>query len=45
LQVSCRIDHHRATPALAARAGRKTILRDQPFSDHAPLIIDCDFKL
>ncbi len=43
--VGWRLDYHLATPALAAKARRETIYRDRPFSDHAPLIIDYDFKL
>ena len=34
-----------ATPALAALARREQIYLDQRFSDHAPVIIDYDFKL
>jgi exodeoxyribonuclease-3 len=43
--VGWRIDYHLATPALAATARREHIYLDQRFSDHAPLIIDYDFKL
>ncbi len=43
--VGWRIDYQLATPALAATAKRETIYLDQRFSDHAPLIIDYDFKL
>jgi exodeoxyribonuclease III len=40
-----RIDCHLATPGLAARARREQIYLAQRFSDHAPLIIDCDLTL
>ena len=43
--VGWRIDYHLATPGLAATAKRASIYKDQRFSDHAPLIIDYDFKL
>ncbi len=43
--VGWRIDYHFATPALAATARRESIYLDQRFSDHAPLLIDYDFKL
>ena len=43
--VGWRIDYHLATPGLAAKAKRAAIFKDQRFSDHAPLIIDYDFKL
>jgi exodeoxyribonuclease III len=43
--VGWRIDYHLATPALAATAQAEKIYLDQRFSDHAPLIIDYDFKL
>jgi exodeoxyribonuclease-3 len=43
--VGWRIDYHLATPGLAALARRESIFIDQRFSDHAPLIIDYDFKL
>ena len=43
--VGWRIDYHLATPAMAACARRESIYLDQRFSDHAPLIIDYDFKL
>ncbi len=38
-------DYHLATPAIAAKAKREAIYLEQRFSDHAPLIIDYDFKL
>ncbi len=43
--VGWRLDYHLATPALAAKARREHIYLDQRFSDHAPLVIDYDFKL
>jgi exodeoxyribonuclease-3 len=43
--VGWRLDYHLATPAIAAKARRESIYLDQRFSDHAPVIIDYDFKL
>lgn len=43
--VGWRLDYHLATPGLAAKARHEKIYLDQRFSDHAPLIIDYDFKL
>ena len=43
--VGWRIDYHLATPGLAALARKEHIYLAQRFSDHAPLIIDYDFKL
>ncbi len=43
--VGWRLDYHLATPGVAALAKREEIYLDQRFSDHAPLIIDYDFKL
>ncbi len=43
--VGWRIDYHLATPGIAATAKREQIYLDQRFSDHAPLVIDYDFKL
>ena len=43
--VGWRLDYHLATPALAATAKREHIYLEQRFSDHAPLVIDYDFKL
>jgi exodeoxyribonuclease III len=43
--VGWRLDYHLATPAIAAKARREQIVLDPRFSDHAPLIIDYDFKL
>jgi exodeoxyribonuclease-3 len=45
MQVNCASDYHLATPALAALARRESIYTERKFSDHAPLIIDYDFKL
>jgi exodeoxyribonuclease-3 len=43
--VGWRLDYHLATPGIAAHARREQIYLDQRFSDHAPLIVDYDFKL
>jgi exodeoxyribonuclease-3 len=43
--VGWRLDYHIATPALAATARREHIFLEQRFSDHAPVVIDYDFKL
>jgi exodeoxyribonuclease-3 len=43
--VGWRLDYHLATAGIAAKAKREQIYLDQRFSDHAPLIIDYDFKL
>jgi exodeoxyribonuclease-3 len=43
--VGWRLDYHLATPGIAATARREQIYLAQRFSDHAPLIIDYDFKL
>lgn len=43
--VGWRLDYHLATPGIAAKARRESIYLDQRFSDHAPVIIDYDFKL
>ena len=43
--VGWRLDYHLATPGIAALARREQIYLEQRFSDHAPLIIDYDFKL
>ncbi len=43
--VGWRIDYQLATPAIAATARRTSIYLDQRFSDHAPVIVDYDFKL
>ena len=43
--VGWRIDYHLATPGIAATAQREQIVLEPRFSDHAPLVIDYDFKL
>ena len=43
--VGWRIDYHLATPGIAATARREQIVLEPRFSDHAPLVIDYDFKL
>ncbi|MDP1532496.1 MAG: exodeoxyribonuclease III [Rubrivivax sp.] len=43
--VGWRLDYQLATPGIAATAKREQIFLAQRFSDHAPLIIDYDFKL
>jgi exodeoxyribonuclease-3 len=43
--VGWRIDYQLATPGMAAKARREQIFLDQRFSDHAPVVIDYDFKL
>jgi exodeoxyribonuclease-3 len=43
--VGWRIDYHIATPGVAATARRESIYLKKRFSDHAPLIIDYDWKL
>ena len=43
--VGWRIDYHLATPKVAALARREHIYLEQRFSDHAPLVIEYDFKL
>jgi len=43
--VGWRLDYQFATPAIAATARATSIYKEQRFSDHAPLIIDYDFKL
>ena len=45
LQIFYRIDYHLATPGIAAEAKAESIYLAQRFSDHAPLIIDYDFRL
>ena len=42
--VGWRIDYHIATPGIAAKAKKATVFKAQRFSDHAPLIVDYDFK-
>ena len=43
--VGWRIDYQVATPNVASKAKGESIFMDQRFSDHAPLIIDYDYKL
>ncbi len=43
--VGWRIDYQIATPDIAKRAVRARIYKDKRFSDHAPLVIDYDYKL
>jgi exodeoxyribonuclease III len=40
--VGWRLDYQVATPALAAKAVKTAIYKEQRFSDHAPLIVDYD---
>ncbi|MBT8062523.1 MAG: exodeoxyribonuclease III [Xanthomonadales bacterium] len=40
-----RIDYHVVTPAIADRARKVHIYKEQRFSDHAPLIIDYDYEI
>lgn len=42
--VGWRIDYHIATEGLAKAAKKESIYKAQRFSDHAPLIIDYDWK-
>ncbi len=43
--VGWRIDYQVATSGIASKATGESIFREQRFSDHAPLIIDYDYKL
>ena len=43
--VGWRLDYHIATPAIAATVKREEIFLAQRFSDHAPVVMDYDFKL
>ena len=43
--VGWRIDYQIATPEIALSAKKALIFKDEKFSDHAPLIIDYDFKI
>ena len=43
--VGWRLDYHLATPGIAAKAKAEYIYLAQRFSDHAPLVVDYDFKL
>ena len=42
--VGWRIDYQIATPGIAARALTATVFKERRFSDHAPLIIDYDWR-
>lgn len=43
--VGWRIDYHVVTPGLKSLVKGAEVYKDERFSDHAPLIIDYDFKL
>ncbi|CAM5779691.1 exodeoxyribonuclease III [Ottowia pentelensis] len=43
--VGWRLDYHLATPAMAERARREAIYKEQKFSDHAPITIEYDWTL
>jgi exodeoxyribonuclease-3 len=43
--VGWRIDYHIATPGIAAKARTVSIYKTRRFSDHAPVIVDYDYKL
>jgi exodeoxyribonuclease-3 len=43
--VGWRIDYQIATPGIAATARAASIYKTRRFSDHAPLIIDYDYRL
>lgn len=43
--VGWRIDYQVATPAIAGKAQKARVYTDKWFSDHAPLIMDYDYKL
>ncbi len=43
--VGWRIDYQIATPGIAAKATAAAIYKNRRFSDHAPLIIDYDYRL
>ena len=43
--VGWRLDYHLATPALAETARTTHILKDQRFSDHAPITVEYDLVL
>jgi exodeoxyribonuclease-3 len=42
--VGWRIDYQIATPDIAMRAHQGRVYKDQRFSDHAPLVIDYDYR-
>ena len=43
--VGWRLDNQVATPRIGAKAVKQSIYKKQRFSDHAPLIIDYDYRL
>ena len=43
--VGWRLDYQVATPGIGAKAFKQSIYKKQRFSDHAPLIIDYDYRL
>ena len=43
--VGWRLDYHVATPTIGAKATAESIYKEQRFSDHAPIIIDYDYRL
>ena len=43
--VGWRLDYQVATPGIGAKAVKQSIYKKQRFSDHAPLIIDYDYRL
>ena len=43
--VGWRIDYQLATKEIAEKADSADIFKAQRFSDHAPLVIDYDFKI
>jgi len=43
--VGWRLDYQVATPGIGAKAVKQLIYKKQRFSDHAPLIIDYDYRL
>ncbi len=43
--VGWRIDYHITTPGISATAQKTAVYKDEKFSDHAPLIVDYDWKL
>ncbi len=43
--VGWRIDYHITTPGIAATAKKTSVYKEEKFSDHAPLIVDYDWKL
>ena len=43
--VGWRIDYQIATPGIAKTARKASIYMDEVFSDHAPVVIDYDYKL